>query len=97
MNANFIDYVKSPAVQVREGPVLPISAGRKYIPKGGPDGGDGGRGGHVIVIGNRNLWTLLHLRYTRHVIAQGQAEVVASSRVPELPERMPSLKYLWAP
>lgn len=42
----------------------------KYIPKGGPDGGDGGRGGHIILKGNRNLWTLLHLRYQRHIKAE---------------------------
>lgn len=42
----------------------------KFVAKGGPDGGDGGRGGHIIVKGNRNLWTLLHLRYTRHVFAK---------------------------
>jgi len=41
----------------------------KFVAKGGPDGGDGGRGGHILVRGNRNLWTLLHLRYTRHVFA----------------------------
>ena len=41
----------------------------KYIPNGGPDGGDGGRGGHVILRGNRNYWTLLHLRYERHAFA----------------------------
>lgn len=41
----------------------------KFIPKGGPDGGDGGRGGHVIVRANRNTWTLLHLRYKKHIRA----------------------------
>lgn len=41
----------------------------KYVPKGGPDGGDGGRGGHIILQGNRNLWTLLHLKYQRHIMA----------------------------
>lgn len=46
----------------------------KYIPKGGPDGGDGGKGGSVILHGNRNYWTLLHLRYQRHIFAtDGQA------------------------
>lgn len=42
----------------------------KYIPNGGPDGGDGGRGGHIILRGNRNYWTLLHLRYERHALAE---------------------------
>ena len=41
----------------------------KYIPKGGPDGGDGGRGGHVIVKGNKQLWTLLHLKFHKHIKA----------------------------
>ncbi len=41
----------------------------KYVPKGGPDGGDGGRGGHIILRGNRNLWTLLHLKYQKHIFA----------------------------
>ena len=41
----------------------------KYVPNGGPDGGDGGRGGHVILRGNRNYWTLLHLKYDRHAMA----------------------------
>lgn len=42
----------------------------KYIPKGGPDGGNGGRGGHVILKGNSQLWTMLHLRYTKHIMAK---------------------------
>lgn len=42
----------------------------KHVPQGGPDGGDGGRGGHVIIKGNDQLWTLLHLRYKRHVFAE---------------------------
>lgn len=41
----------------------------KYVPNGGPDGGDGGRGGHIYLRGNRNYWTLLHLRYDRHIFA----------------------------
>lgn len=42
----------------------------KHVPKGGPDGGDGGRGGHVILRGNAQLWTLLHLKYRKHVVAE---------------------------
>jgi len=42
----------------------------KYIPKGGPDGGDGGRGGHIMLRGNKQMWTLLHLKYSKHVIAE---------------------------
>jgi GTP-binding protein len=42
----------------------------KFVPRGGPDGGNGGRGGHVIIRGNRNIWTLLHLKYRKHVIAE---------------------------
>ena len=70
MNANFIDYVKVFCRSGKGGAGSAHLRREKYIPKGGPDGGDGGRGGHVIVVGNRNLWTLLHLRYTRHVTAE---------------------------
>lgn len=49
------------------------------MPKGGPDGGDGGRGGHIIVRGNAQLWTLLHMRYTKHVIAE-DGEVGSSNQ-----------------
>ena len=42
----------------------------KFVPRGGPDGGDGGRGGHVIIRGSTNIWTLLHLKYRKHVIAE---------------------------
>ncbi len=68
-SSNFVDYIK---VNCRSGKG---GAGSAHLhrsrsnPKGGPDGGDGGRGGHVILRGNRNLWTLLHLRYTKHIIA----------------------------
>lgn len=68
--SNFVDYVK---IYCRSG-----NGGRgsthyhreKYIPKGGPDGGDGGHGGHVILRANTNYWTLIHLRYARHVFAE---------------------------
>ncbi|MBL0911055.1 MAG: GTPase ObgE [Bacteroidia bacterium] len=69
MASNFVDYVKiffrsgnggSGAVSFRR---------EKYIPKGGPDGGDGGRGGHIILKANPQLWTLLHLKYRKHIHA----------------------------
>lgn len=67
--SNFIDYVKI-YCRSGEGGAGSLHFRRaKYIPKGGPDGGDGGRGGHIILRGNRNLWTLLHLKYQRHIMA----------------------------
>ena len=70
MESNFVDYVK---IQCRSG-----KGGRgsmhlkhiKYNPNGGPDGGDGGKGGSIILRGNHNYWTLLHLRYQRHIFAE---------------------------
>ena len=70
MESNFVDYVK---IYCRSG-----KGGRgsmhlrhvKYNPNGGPDGGDGGRGGSVILRGNHNFWTLLHLKYERHIFAE---------------------------
>lgn len=74
MNSNFVDYIKIHCRSGKGGAGSVHFLRAKYVPKGGPDGGDGGRGGHVILKGNRNLWTLLHLRYTRHVAAEsGQA------------------------
>jgi GTP-binding protein len=67
--SNFVDYVKIYCSSGKGGRGSSHFRRAKYIPKGGPDGGDGGRGGHVYLKGNRNLWTLLHLRYERHVIA----------------------------
>lgn len=67
--SNFIDYVKILCRSGKGGAGSLHFYRAKYIPKGGPDGGDGGRGGHVILRGNRNLWTLLHLKYTRHIFA----------------------------
>jgi len=70
MESNFVDYVK---IRCRSG-----KGGRgsmhlkhvKYNPNGGPDGGDGGKGGSIILRGNHNYWTLLHLRYQRHIYAE---------------------------
>jgi len=66
---NFVDYVKMHVSSGKGGKVSAHLHREKYIEKGGPDGGDGGRGGHVILKGNANLWTLLHLKYKRHMKA----------------------------
>ncbi|MBD5190126.1 MAG: GTPase ObgE [Bacteroidales bacterium] len=68
-DSNFIDYVKILCRSGKGGAGSRHYHRAKYIPKGGPDGGDGGRGGHIILRGNRHMWTLLPLRYTRHVFA----------------------------
>ncbi|GAB2764673.1 GTPase ObgE [Rhabdobacter roseus] len=69
-SSNFIDYVKINARSGAGGPGSVHFRREKYVDKGGPDGGDGGRGGHVILRGNAQLWTLLHLKYTKHVKAE---------------------------
>lgn len=66
---NFIDYVKFCSRSGSGGPGSAHFRREKFVPKGGPDGGDGGRGGHIILRGNKQLWTLLHLKYKKHVIA----------------------------
>ena len=68
--SNFIDYVKIFCRSGKGGSGSTHMHRAKYLPKGGPDGGNGGRGGHVILRGNRNYWTLLHLRYDRHIYAE---------------------------
>lgn len=67
--SNFIDYVKILCRSGHGGAGSTHLHRAKYIPKGGPDGGDGGRGGHIFLKGNSNLWTLIHLKYTRHIYA----------------------------
>jgi GTP-binding protein len=66
---NFVDYVKIFCRSGKGGRGSTHFRREKYIPKGGPDGGDGGDGGNIILRGNRNYWTLLHLRYQRHIFA----------------------------
>ena len=66
---NFVDYIKIHLTSGNGGAGSAHLRREKYIPKGGPDGGDGGRGGHVIVEGNSHLWTLQHLRFQRHIKA----------------------------
>ena len=70
MAENFIDYVKIHCKSGLGGPGSSHFRREKFVEKGGPDGGDGGRGGHVILRGNKQLWTLLHLKYRKHVMAE---------------------------
>ncbi|MCR5780373.1 MAG: GTPase ObgE [Bacteroidaceae bacterium] len=69
METNFIDYVKIICRSGKGGRGSMHMHRAKYVPNGGPDGGDGGRGGHIYLRGNRNYWTLLHLRFDRHIFA----------------------------
>lgn len=69
-NPNFIDYVKLQARSGNGGAGCSHFHREKFIAMGGPDGGDGGRGGHVILKGNAQLWTLLHLKYRKHIRAE---------------------------
>jgi GTPase len=69
-DSNFVDYVKIMCRSGKGGAGSVHLMRDKNTAKGGPDGGDGGRGGHIIVRGNKQLWTLLHLKYRKHVIAK---------------------------
>ena len=69
MSSNFIDYVKINVKSGKGGAGSVHFRKEKYVPKGGPDGGDGGDGGSIILKGNAQLWTLLHLRYQKHLAA----------------------------
>lgn len=69
-DSNFIDYVKFCSRSGSGGAGSLHFRREKHVPKGGPDGGDGGRGGHIILRGTTQVWTLLHLKYKKHVIAE---------------------------
>jgi GTPase len=66
---NFVDYVKIFCQSGNGGPGSAHLRREKFVPKGGPDGGDGGRGGNITLRGNAQMWTLLHLKYRRHIKA----------------------------
>jgi GTP-binding protein len=68
-STNFVDYVKIFCRSGKGGAGSAHLRREKFMPKGGPDGGNGGRGGHIILKGSRNYWTLIHLKYKRHVFA----------------------------
>lgn len=79
MDQNFVDYVKICCRSGKGGAGSAHFHRDKMTPKGGPDGGDGGKGGSIILVGNKQLWTLLHLKYRKHVIA-GDGQPGGSSR-----------------
>ncbi len=68
--SNFVDYVKIMCRSGKGGKGSMHLRHVKYNPNGGPDGGDGGKGGSIILRGNHNYWTLLHLKYERHIFAE---------------------------
>ena len=70
MDSNFVDYVKICCRSGKGGAGSVHLHRSKLTAKGGPDGGDGGRGGHIIVKGNKQFWTLIHLKYRKHIIAE---------------------------
>ena len=78
-DSNFVDYVKIYCRSGKGGKGSMHLRHVKYNPNGGPDGGDGGRGGSIILRGNHNYWTLLHLKYQRHVFAEHEATADATS------------------
>lgn len=78
-NSNFVDYVKIFCRSGKGGAGSVHLRREKFVPKGGPDGGDGGRGGHIYLKGNSQLWTLLHLKYQRHIYA-GDGEPGSGAR-----------------
>ncbi len=69
-NSNFVDYVRIFCASGNGGKGSVHLRREKFIPKGGPDGGDGGRGGHIILRGNDQFWTLIHLKYRKHIRAE---------------------------
>ena len=69
-DSNFIDYVKIYCASGNGGAGSTHLRRAKYVPKGGPDGGDGGRGGHIILRANPQFWTLIHLKYRKHIKAE---------------------------
>lgn len=79
-DSNFVDYVKICCRSGKGGAGAMHFHRDKHTAKGGPDGGDGGRGGHIILRGNKQLWTLLHLKYRKHVIAEPGANGEAALR-----------------
>jgi GTP-binding protein len=80
METNFVDYIKIFCRSGKGGKGSAHLRREKFVPKGGPDGGDGGRGGHILLRGNSQLWTLLHLRYRKHIFAGHGADGMKANK-----------------
>ena len=80
-NSNFVDYVKIFCRSGKGGAGSAHFLRDRNTAKGGPDGGDGGRGGHIIIQGNDQMWTLLHLKYQKHLFAEHGGSVVAIKKL----------------
>jgi len=78
-DSNFVDFIKIHCQSGHGGAGSAHLRREKFVPKGGPDGGDGGRGGHVILVGNQQKWTLIHLKYQKHIKA-GNGEAGGAQR-----------------
>ncbi|MDZ4844162.1 MAG: GTPase ObgE [Chitinophagales bacterium] len=79
-NSNFVDYVKLFCKSGDGGAGSRHFHREKFIPKGGPDGGDGGKGGSIIVRGNKQMWTLLHLKYRKHILTENGVKGAGQNR-----------------
>lgn len=79
-NSNFVDYVKIFCKSGDGGAGSRHFHREKFIPKGGPDGGDGGKGGSIILRGNKQMWTLLHLKYRKHILTENGVKGAGQNR-----------------
>ncbi len=80
-NSNFVDYVKIFCRSGKGGAGSTHFLRDRTTAKGGPDGGDGGRGGHIIIQGNEQMWTLLHLKYQKHLFAEHGGSGSGNNRI----------------
>jgi GTP-binding protein len=80
-NSNFVDYVKIFCRSGKGGAGSTHFLRDRTTAKGGPDGGDGGRGGHIIIKGNNQMWTLLHLKYQKHLFAEHGGSGSGNNRI----------------